>query len=134
MNINNSHTYSAEDRYKVEDAFAKSLEIVYDIKETTTPRQRSNGTRAFLMPTGQELACYKSGYVRKYNGYDRWYQLNKKYQKETRTTVSDFYTGQLHTRTLLHWEREMIYSQLTRMRYMLAFYLRNYKTNTNTNR
>ena len=133
MNINNSHI-KYEDRYKVEDAFAKSLEIVYDIKETTTDRQRKNGTRAFLMPTGQRIACYKSGYVRKYDGYRRWYQINKKYLTPTRVTVSDFYTGQLNTLESTLWRRELMYDQLTRMRYMLAFYLRNYKNNTNTNR
>jgi len=76
-----------EDRHLVEDAFAKSLEIVYNIKEVTTARQRSNGTRSFLMPTGQRIACYKSGYVRKVSPTSRWYQLNKKYLKETRWTV-----------------------------------------------
>lgn len=122
-----------EDRYLVEDAFAKSLEIVYNIKEVTTARQRSNGTRSFLMPTGQRIACYKSGYVRKVSHTSRWYQLNKKYLKETRWTVMDN-NGDLRTRRSMCWERELILNPLARMKYMLEFYLRNYKTNTNSNR
>ena len=122
-----------EDRYLVEDAFAKSLEIVYNIKEVTTARQRSNGTRSFLMPTGQRIACYKSGYVRKVSPTSRWYQLNKKYLKETRWTVMDN-NGDLRTRRSMCWERELILNPLARMKYMLEFYLRNYKTNTNSNR
>ena len=115
-----------EDRYLVEDAFAKSLEIVYNIKEVTTARQRSNGTRSFLMPTGQRIACYKSGYVRKVSPTSRWYQLNKKYLKETRWTVMDN-NGDLRTRRSMCWERELILNPLARMKYMLEFYLRNYK-------
>ena len=115
-----------EDRYLVEDAFAKSLEIVYNIKEVTTARQRSNGTRSFLMPTGQRIACYKSGYVRKVSPTSRWYQLNKNYLKETRWTVMDS-NGDLRTRRSMCWERELILNPLARMKYMLEFYLRNYK-------
>ena len=48
-----------EDRHNVEYAFAKSMEIVYGIQEVTTTRQRNNGTRSFLMPTGERIACYK---------------------------------------------------------------------------
>jgi len=122
-----------EDRHKVEDAYAKSLEIIYGIQEITTYRQRNNGTRSFLMPTGQRIACYKSGYVRKVSPTSRWYQLNRKYLKETRWTVMNN-NGDLSTRRSMCWERELILTPLSRMKYMLEFYLRNYKTNTNSNR
>ena len=122
-----------EDRHKVEDAYAKSLEIIYGIQEVTTTRQRNNGTRSFLMPTGERIACFKSGYVRKVSPTSRWYQLNKKYLKETRWTVMSN-DGSLSTTRSMCWERELILSPLARMKYMLDFYLRNYKNNTNSNR
>jgi len=129
----NYNGISFEDRHKVEDAYAKSLEIIYGIQEVTTSRQSKNGTRSFLMPTGQRIACYKSGYVRKVSPTSRWYQLNRKYLKETRWTIMNS-NGDLSTRRSMCWERELILNPLARMKYMLEFYLRNYKTNTNSNR
>ena len=110
----------------MEDAYAKSLEIIYGIQEVTTSRQRKNGTRSFLMPTGERIACYKSGYVRKLCPTNRWYQINKKYLKETRWTTMKK-NGDLSTRRSMCLERELILNPLARMKYMLEFYLRNYK-------
>ena len=53
-------------------------------KDITTNRQRSNGTTAFKLPTGQVVAEYKSGYIRR-NLYQedlphgKCYQLNPTY-------------------------------------------------------
>lgn len=126
--INNYAYIPIEDRYKSEDAFAKSIEMVYDIKEVTTSRQLNNGTRSFVMPTGERIACYKSGYVRKYcNG--RWYQINRRYLKETRWTVMNE-RGDLTTKRSMCRECELIHNPLARMKYMLEFYLKNYKKQT----
>lgn len=111
---------------EVEDAYAKALEIFYGIQEVTTSRQRKNGTRSFLMPTGQRIACYKSGYVRKLSPKNIWYQINKKYLQETRWTTMKK-NGDLSTRRSTCWERELIPDPLARMKYMLEFYLKNYK-------
>ena len=43
-----------------------------------------NGTRQFKLPTGQMLATYKSGYVRRCDSSDRIWQLNPKYKREVR--------------------------------------------------
>ena len=49
------------ERFMLEEQFVKRMLIDYNIKEITTQRQAKNGTRQFKMPTGQEIASYKSG-------------------------------------------------------------------------
>ena len=56
-------------------------------KDITTNRQRSNGTTAFKLPTGQVVAEYKSGYIRRnlYQEdlpYGKCYQLNPTYDTQ----------------------------------------------------
>ena len=54
-----------QEQEALENAYARMLLIEYGIQEVTTQRQAKNGTRQFKMPTGQMLATYKSGYVRR---------------------------------------------------------------------
>ena len=73
-----------KEQFMLEEQFVKRMLIDYDIREITTRRQAKNGTRQFKMPTGQEIASYKSGMVRRCDSSDRIYQLNPKYKTKTR--------------------------------------------------
>jgi len=122
----------------LENAFARQLLLKYNIKEVTTQRQALNGTREFEFPVPSHsrytdgnlrLACFKSGTVRKQNGTYSPYQLNKQYKQKRRIT---FLTENgLKTNEYIGYARALIYSQLARMNYMLEYYLKNYKQNTN---
>ena len=126
-----------------ENAFARQLLVEYNIKEVTTQRQAINGTRVFEFPVSArkrthhskserlQLACFKSGYVRNQNSCSSNYQLNPVYKAKTRTMfLSD---KGLHTIEYEGIMRTKIWNQLARLKFMLDFYLRNYKLNTNTN-
>ena len=126
-----------------ENAFARQLLVEYNIKEVTTQRQAVNGTRVFEFPVSArkrthhskserlQLACFKSGYVRNQNSCSSNYQLNPVYKAKTRTMfLSD---KGLHTIEYEGIMRTKIWNQLARLKFMLEFYLRNYKLNTNTN-
>ena len=125
----------------LENAFARRLLVEYNIKEVTTQRQAINGTRVFEFPVPSrkqrpksnrlQLACFKSGYVRNQNSCSSNYQLNPVYKAKTRTMfLSD---KGLHTIEYQAIMRTKIWNQLARLQFMLDFYLRNYKLNTNTN-
>ena len=119
--------YELEQRY-LEADFVYNMLTKYGIQEITTQRQAKNDTRAFKMPTGQILATYKSGMVRRCDSSDRVYQLNPKYKTKTRwvfLTENGLETKEYHT-----WARAIIYSRLARLNFILKYYLKNYKTNT----
>ena len=134
-----------QEKQMLEDAFARQLLIKYNIKEVTTQRQAINGTREFEFPVPARYACYngkwqyskdrlrlavyKSGYVRNCNSASSNYQLNKQYKQEQRTTY--LIDGKLETRRYMGYARAKIWSGLARLNYMLEYYLRNYKQNTN---
>ena len=138
----------------LEQAFVRQLLIKYNIKEVTTQRQAINGTREFQFPCSTyqntndyykkwmkmkgikwedtprlRIACFKSGYVRKQNGTYSPYQLNKTYNQNRRHTYLT--KDGLVTTEYIGKARAIIYSQLARLNYMLEYYLRNYKQNTN---
>ena len=144
-----------QEQEALENAFARQLLLKYNIKEVTTQRQAKNGTREFFFPVSTyqntsehykkwlkskgkslkdtprlRIACFKSGYVRKQNGTYSPYQINKQYKQEERTTF--LIDGKLETRQYTRTARAKIYSGLARLNYMLEYYLRNYKQNTNT--
>ena len=126
----------------LENAFARRLLVEYNIKEVTTQRQAINGTREFEFPVPSRkrwpnsnklrLACYKSGYVRNVNSCSSNYQLNPVYKREQRQMfltdegILKTYIYNGHTRT-------KIWNTMARMKFMLDFYIRNYKQNTNNN-
>ena len=124
-----------------ENAFARRLLVEYNIKEVTTQRQAKNGTREFEFPVSAtspktrytnyksknklRLAVYKSGYVRNCNGCSSNYQLNPVYKSERRQM---FLTeeGKLKTYIYDSITRVKIWNTMSRMKFMLDFYLKNY--------
>ena len=125
----------------LENAFARRLLVEYNIKEVTTQRQAINGTREFefpvpsrkIWPNGKRLrlAVYKSGYVRNCNSCSSNYQLNPVYKREQRQM---FLTDEGILKTYIYngYTRTKIWNTMARMKFMLDFYIRNYKQNTNT--
>jgi hypothetical protein len=124
----------------LENAFARRLLVEYNIKEVTTQRQAINGTREFEFPVPSRkrwpnsnklrLACYKSGYVRNVNSCSSNYQLNPVYKREQRQMfLTD--EGILKTYVYNGYTRTKIWNTMARMKFMLDFYIRNYKQNTN---
>jgi len=137
--------YQIEQKY-LEANFVFELLTKYNIKEVTTQRQAKNETREFEFPvpayTKQRLkwhakrcnikdlprlrlACFKSGYVRKQNGADRAYQLNPTYEQNYRC-VWQRDNGELYTSKGMTKARALIYSPITRLNFMLNYYLKNY--------
>ena len=112
-------------RVELVDLFVKRMEVEYDIKEMTTDRQKKNGTRQFVLPNGDQLASYKTGYVRRCNSSDRLYQLNKVYKREERWTVMSG-KGELRTIKSMCHARELIHDPLARLIYIIEFCKRNY--------
>ena len=134
-----------QEQQALEDAFARQLLVKYNIKEVTTQRQAKNGTREFEFPVPARrryyhgelmyskerlrLAVFESGYVRNQNSCYSNYQLNPTYKRKKKWVFLES-TGTV-TKTYYTISRAKIYSGLARLNYMLEFYLRNYKTNTN---
>ena len=127
-----------QEKQMLEDSFARALLVEYNIKETTTQRQAINGTREFEFPVparkhwpnGQrlKLACFKTGYVRNQNSCSSNYQLNPTYKREKRWVFLE--GDKTITKKYTTISRAKIYSGMARLKFMLEFYLRNYKTNT----
>ena len=109
------------------EKFVKRMLIDYGIKEITTQRQAKNGTRQFKMPTGQEIASYQSGYVRRCDSSDRVWQLNPKYMTKTRWVFLK--SNNLVTEEHDTWARALVYSELARLNFILKYYLKNYANN-----
>ena len=140
----NKTTWKLENEAQ-ENAFARRLLVEYNIKEVTTQRQAINGTRVFQFPVPArrrsallesmrerlKLACFKSGYVRNQNSCSSSYQLNPQYKSKTKTMFLS--NKGLHTVEYEGIMRTKIWNQLARLQFMLEFYLRNYKPNTNNN-
>ena len=136
-------------QFMLEEQFVKRMLIDYNIREVTTQRQAKNGTREFEFPvpayTKQRLkwfeekrgstwwkdlprlriACFESGYVRKQNGADRAYQLNPTYEQNYRC-VWQRQNGELYTSKGVTKARALIHSPITRLNFMLNYYLKNY--------
>jgi len=74
------------------------------------------------------LACFKSGYVRKQNGADRAYQLNPTYEQNYRC-VWQKNGGELYISKGTSRARALIHSPITRLNFMLNYYLKNYANN-----
>ena len=126
----------------LENAYARRLLVEYNIKEVTTQRQAKNGTREFEFPVPSRkrwpngnrlrLAVYKSGYVRNVNSCSSNYQLNPVYKREQRQM---FLTDEGILKTYIYngYTRTKIWNTMARMKFMLDFYIRNYKLNTTNN-
>ena len=136
-----------KEQFMLEEQFVKRMLIDYGIREVTTQKQAKNETREFEFPvpayTKQRLkwfksknyklkdlprlriACFKSGYVRKQNGQCRAYQLNPTYEQNYRC-VWQRQNGDLYTSRGMTKARALIYSPITRLNFMLKYYLKNY--------
>ena len=122
--LEQQHMNCKQRRAELVDLFAKRMFVEYNIKEMTTERQKKNGTRQFVLPNGDQLASYTSGYVRRCNSSDRIYQLNKVYKREERWTVIQ--DGKLKTSKAICYARELIHDPLARLMYIVDFCKRNY--------
>lgn len=83
------------------------------INEVTTPRQRANGTREFVLPfyAGRQLvtiASYKSGYIRTDRNCHTRYQINPTYEVPYKFIGSD---GALY-----HYKNKKTYDDIPRRR------------------
>jgi hypothetical protein len=138
--------WQLEQKY-LEANFVFEILTKYGIREVTTQKQAKNETREFEFPvpcyTKQRLewykrkkyefkdlprlriACFKSGYVRKQNGADRAYQLNPTYEQNYRC-VWQRENGELYTSRGMTKARALIHSPITRLNFMLNYYLKNY--------
>jgi len=74
------------------------------------------------------IACFKSGYVRKQNGGDRAYQLNPTYEQNYRC-VWQRQNGEIYISKGMTKARALILSPITRLNFMLNYYLKNYANN-----
>ena len=135
-----------QEQEMLENAFARRLLIEYNIKEVTTQRQAKNGTREFEFPVSSlspktrygrvspnqfpklRLACFKTGYVRKQNGCYTPYQLNPTYKRKKKWVFLEGDKTVIRTYNTI--SRAKIYSGMARLKYMLEYYLKNYKQNT----
>ena len=142
-----------KEQFLLEEQFVKRLLIDYGIREVTTQRQAKNETREFEFPVPSfsrqrlkyytehsnpscnvkdlprlRIACFKSGYVRKQNGADRAYQLNPTYEQNYRC-VWQRQNGELYTSKGMTRARALIHSPITRLNFMLNYYLKNYANN-----
>ena len=131
--MNNTYTWRQEQQMLC-DSYARRMLVEHGLKEVTTQRQAKNGTRIFLCPGGELLGSYSSGYVRRCDSSDRIWQLNPKYQREDRWVWMYEDTGKTYVRRGTAWARALIYSEMTRLVFIVEYYLRNYKNNTNKNR
>ena len=136
-----------KEQFMLEEQYVKRLLIDYGIREVTTQRQAKNGTREFEFPVPcyskqrlewfkrkkynlkelprLRIASFKSGYVRKQNGADRAYQLNPTYEQNYRC-VWQRQNGEIYTSKGMTKARALIYSPITRLNFMLNYYLKNY--------
>ena len=139
-----------KEQFLLEEQFVKRLLIDYGIREVTTQKQAKNETREFEFPVPSfsrqrlkyytrhsnpkckvkdlprlRIACFKSGYVRKQNGADRAYQLNLTYEQNYRC-VWQRQNGELYISKGMTRARALIHSPITRLNFMLNYYLKNY--------
>ena len=139
-----------KEQFLLEEQFVKRLLINYGIREVTTQKQAKNETREFEFPVPSfsrqrlkyytrhsnpkckvkdlprlRIACFKSGYVRKQNGADRAYQLNPTYEQNYRC-VWQRQNGELYISKGMTRARALIHSPITRLNFMLNYYLKNY--------
>lgn len=128
--MQNTYTWQQE-RQMLCDSFARRMLVEHGIKEVTTQRQAKNGTRIFLCPGGELIGSYSSGYVRRCNSSDRMWQLNPKYKREKRWVFIDSDTSKTIVKTYRTWSRAKMFSEMTRLVFIVEYYLKNYKTNTN---
>lgn len=113
-----------EQKQRLENAYALAMLHEDGIIETTTKRQWRNGTRQFKLPTGQTLATYKTGYVRRCDSSDRVYQINPQYKRKVRWMYLD--GVELTTKEYIETARVKIWSGLARLNFLHNYAKKNY--------
>ena len=93
------------------------------VKDVTTNRQKNNGTTMFELPTGDNVAEFKSGYIRKYlmsnvEGYKfhSCYQLNPVYKTKWKAVNSNGMLIESDTSA-----RMLIYSRAERLKKLVLY-------------
>ncbi len=90
------------------------------VKNVTTNRQKMNGTTCFELPTGDTVAEFKSGYIRKYLTYKgrklTCYQLNPVYKAAYKVVSSE---GKLYEWN--HNKRMLIMSRKARLKKLFLY-------------
>ena len=142
-----------KEQFLLEEQYVKRLLIDHGIREVTTQKQAKNETREFEFPVPSfskqrlkyytehsnpsynvkdlprlRIACFKSGYVRKQNGAMRAYQLNPTYEQNYRC-VWQRQDGEIYISKGITKARALILSPITRLNFMLNYYLKNYANN-----
>ena len=135
------------EQFWLEEKFVKRMLTDYGIRKVTTQRQAKNGTREFEFPVPcyskqrlewfkrkkynlkelprLRIASFKSGYVRKQNGAYTAYQLNPQYQQNQKW-VWQRENGEIYISDAVCNARALIYSPITRLNFILKYYLKNY--------
>ena len=89
-------------------------------KNVTTNRQKANGTTCFELPTGDTVAEFNSGYIRKYLTHKgrklTCYQLNPVYQSPYKVVSSE---GKLYEWS--HNKRMLIMSRKARLKKLFLY-------------
>ena len=94
--------------------------LALGVKDVTTNRQKMNGTTCFELPTGDTVAEFKSGYIRKYLTYKgrklTCYQLNPVYKAPYKvvTTNGNLYEWE-------HNKRMLIYNRTERLKRLFLY-------------
>ena len=95
------------------------------VKDVTTNRQKKNGTTMFELPTGDTVAEFNSGYIRKYlmstnkvtnHKYHTCYQLNPQYKTPYKMIWSN---GELYEGT--HNRRMLIFNRAERLKRLVLY-------------
>ena len=95
------------------------------VKDVTTNRQKNNGTTMFELPTGDTVAEFNSGYIRKYlmatnpvsnNKYHTCYQLNPTYNTNWKAVNSSGKLVQSEMKA-----RMLIYSRAERLKRLVLY-------------
>ena len=94
-------------------------------KDVTTNRQKNNGTTMFELPTGDTVAEFESGYIRRYlmskhvitkHKYNTCYQLNPTYDVNWKSINHD---GELMEH--VNKARVLIYSRAERLKRLVSY-------------
>ena len=93
------------------------------VKNVTTNRQKNNGTTMFELPTGDTVAEFNSGYIRKYlmsqqdkYKYHTCYQLNPVYKTKWKAINSSGKLVESETNSRL-----LIYSRAERLKRLVLY-------------
>ena len=106
--------YQAE-QFMLEEQFVKRLLIDYGIREITTQKQAKNETREFEFP----VPSFSRQRLKYYTEHS-----NPSYKCVWQRQNGELYTSRGMTKA-----RALIHSPITRLNFMLNYYLKNYANN-----